>query len=488
MHLPADNLSPQYAFFKRAVEQIKKDGIDTVICLGDITSYGEWESFKEHFNLVQGMNYFYVLGNSDVRDEKTRDRFTNECKGFELYIGKRKIIGINTPFGNISQEDKKRIKLLSDGDILALHHGLHRIDEKSKEFLEKVANDKNLLIVHAHSHMKFDYECGRSRVVGLRALDPDKSIGDFPCVTYFDITDNNINLEEKIINISKEIVCDVSNYFGLSCVDNFKDVTYAAENNVKFIELRCNGADWYPDMSLLPVIDGWRKKTGGYLSVHMPNIYWRDGELKGEENWYKAVDYAVKVKADGLTIHPPRVKKDDMEINGDVWKMFLKLYTYVAENVDENVKIGIENLHMERGENEETRAFGYNPQEVSLWIDSINGSLGKTNRVGHLLDVGHARNNGSVSQKFPISQWYRIMGNKTVAYHIHQVVPTENGLGNHRPIENWFGPVISYASFFYAWGEKILNHVPVFLEVKGSGNFEKSIKAFTDMLDGMPDD
>ena len=229
------------------------------------------------------MKHYFVLGNSDVRDDNTRDKFIDVCNGFEFYIGKRKILGVNTPFGSIDESDKKLINSLSDGDVLALHHGLHRVDEESKAFLEEVASDKKLLIVHAHSHMKFDYMCGQSRVVGLRALDPDKSIGNFPCVTYFDIDDNNIVFEEKLIGVDKETIFDARNYFGLSCVDNFKDVTYAAENNVKFIELRCNGADWFPDMSLIPVIEDWRQKTEGYLSVHMPNVYWRDGGLVGEK-------------------------------------------------------------------------------------------------------------------------------------------------------------------------------------------------------------
>ena len=75
------------------------------------------------------------------------------------------------------------------------------------------------------------------------------------------------------------------------------------------------------------------------------------------------------------------------------------------------------------------------------------------------------------------------MGQKTIAYHIHQVIPGIEGLKNHNAIENWFGPTINYTSFFYAWNHDLLNHVPVFLEVKGSENYEKSIKAFTKIME-----
>ena len=112
------------------------------------------------------------------------------------------------------------------------------------------------------------------------------------------------------------------------------------------------------------------------------------------------------------------------------------------------------------------------------WIDELNRQMGIPDRVGHILDVGHARNNGILSQKYPISRWYEIMGRRTVAYHIHQVIPGENGAKNHNPIENWFGPLVSYASFFYCMDKGMLNFVPIFLEVRGAENYEKSINAF----------
>ena len=70
------------------------------------------------------------------------------------------------------------------------------------------------------------------------------------------------------------------------------------------------------------------------------------------------------------------------------------------------------------------------------------------------------------------------MGKRTVAYHIHQVIQKEEGLKNHNPIEAWFGPQISYVSFFHNWESGLINQVPVFLEVKGAENYEKSIQAF----------
>ena len=183
-------------------------------------------------------------------------------------------------------------------------------------------------------------------------------------------------------------------------------------------------------------------------------------------------------------MHHPRVRLCDMPEGGDVWRAFEEIYLYTINKMPPSVRIGIENMHLEAGEgNNPQRGFGYTPGEVSAWIDTLNAAVGNPNRVGHVLDVGHARNNGYIASIYPIGRWYEIMGNKAVAYHIHQALPaTKGGMKNHNAIENWLGPIINYSSFFYNWELGRLNHVPVFLEVQGSENYQKSIDAFDELL------
>jgi len=63
------------------------------------------------------------------------------------------------------------------------------------------------------------------------------------------------------------------------------------------------------------------------------------------------------------------------------------------------------------------------------------------------------------------------------------VIPHDGKMKNHTAIENWFGPMISYVSFFYAWEKEIINHVPIFLEVRGHANYEKSVSALRKILE-----
>ena len=481
LHLSDSKAAPQYAFLKTAVEQMRKDAVDAVVCLGDVTSHGEVAGYGAYKELLCDFSVYEVSGNSDVRDTTTADKLVQLFQKSEFYIDKRKVVGIHTPYACISNKDRKRLSNIKAGDVIFLHHDIASLEEESRGYLTELAKKIPLIIIHGHTHKRIEHWINGSHIIGVKCLDPDKCIGSYPCITYLDISEDGMDIIEQQIDISEEVMESVSKNFGISCVDNAKDVAYALEHSIKNIELRCID-DWKPDMTILPLIEEWRNKTKGYLSVHMPDIRIKNQIVVGKEQWYQAVDYANLVGADGLTMHTPRVKKFDIPYGGERWNEILDLYIYVAENVKENTKLGIENLHVNKGENvDENRGFGYTPEEVSLWIDSINQRLGKENRVGHVLDVGHARNNGSLAESYPVSRWYEIMGRRTVAYHIHQVVPTEDGYSNHCAIEEWFGPMINYTSFFYSWGQKMLNHVPVFLEVKGYENFEKSIKAFERM-------
>lgn len=480
-HLCGSISSPQHDFLLRAVERMKQDDVHTVIHLGDIAAYGERAAWDEFQNLAKEFNCYILLGNADVRDSQSKDWFKERVCDVQMVIGSRKIVGIHTPDGVITEHDRQRLQTLTDGDILLMHHYPESLESGSRAYLLTVASTHKLTMIHGHKHKSEDYIFGKSRVVGLSAVDPDKAIGNYPCITYLDVSDQMVKVEKIALTIPQAYIRDFADYLGLSCVDNHKDINFAAEHNVRFIELRCNGKDWFPDETLLPKLETWRKKTNGYLSVHMPNLKWNGNEIQGVEQWNQAIVYACRIGANGLTMHPPRVKKVELYQNQRLWDAYVSLYRDAVNRVPEDVKIGIENVHMAVSEHElpeENLEFGYTPPEVSLWIDTINRAVNKQGRVGHVLDVGHARNNGYLASVYPVGRWYELMGERTVAYHIHQVVRSENGLKNHRPIENWFGPMISYVSFFYAWGKGMLNHVPVFLEVRGAENYEKSLEAF----------
>lgn len=485
MHLQSYKETPQLAYLKLAVDKMKADDVDAVICLGDITGYGDLEALDLYMDALKDITHYEVLGNTDVRNNETRPEFEKRIGDVDFLVGNRIVWGINTPDGKITEHDRERLQSVKAGDIVFMHYYMKPLDEDSAAYLTKLATDTPITILHGHGHRIFDYDIEQSHVYGMRGLDPDKAIGDFPSIVYLDITDDCIKLEEKILPLPVEYLQNMAQYFGISCVDNHRDVLFALENNVKYIELRCNGKDWFPDETLFPLIDAWREKTNGYLSIHMPNLKYADGKYTGFEQWDAALEYGVKLKADSYTMHPPRVRVCDMPVGGDVWKAFLPPYMKVVERALPTARMGVENIHKSATEpHDDTRGFGYIPSEVCAWIDAVNEASG-TKRVGTVLDVGHARNNGNFAKMYPSSKWYCLMGDKTIAYHIHQVVPIPGAYKNHNALENWFGPMINYTAFMYAFNNGILNNVPIFLEVKGADNYQKSVDAFASIVSNL---
>jgi len=480
IHLPADKRSPQYAFLSMATQQIQRDGIQTVLSLGDLTAFGDPAAWELYLEAVAPFLHMEILGNADVRNADTADLLASKTHSREMKLAGRRVLGLNTPHGLISEDDWSRLEELSDGDVVLLHHYLSALKEPTRTRFLAFLQSRALTVLHGHAHRDFDYTVGKTRVLGFRGLDPDKAIGGFPCIHYLTF-EKEIAVRAVSFSIDPSVARGISDWFGVSCVSYYNDVRYAADRGIRYIELRCDKKDWDLDPSLLCEIERWREKTGGFLSVHMPNLSWRDGGVIGVEKWNAVLSDALLLHADHLTVHPPRRTSRRNVLEDPVcFASLLEHYVSAIRRLDGKVTVGIENLHCEPDEAcDETRAFAYTPEEVRCWIAAINQALGCPDRVGHVLDVGHARNNGSLAKEYPISRWYLEMGGMARAYHIHQTVKQENGqLKNHKPIESWFGPMINYCGFLWAWEQGILNRAPIFLEVKGFENHEKSLQGF----------
>lgn len=478
LHMGNGERGVQVAFLARAVDQMRQEGAEAVLDLGDITAFGELSALDRYLELLRPFKHFFVLGNADIRSETTREAIMAHRQHPHFTVEGRTFVGLNTPSGVIEAQERETLNRLRDGDVIFLHHGVDGLKEESRAFLTALLEKTNLTILHGHKHQQMEYTVGKSRVISLRGIDPDKAIGDFPTVTYLDVSREDICVTHRPLVLDRAVAEDLKKHMGISCVDNTRDVTYATENGVKLIELRFNGGTWPPAAELSGLVSAWREKTDGYLSVHMPSLAWKEGSLQGEERFWEALEQARLLGANGLTVHVPTARLGDMAQGSEAWCALLSCYAELVHRVDDHMAIGIENLHMKKGEiNNDDRGFGYAPEEVAAWIDAINETVGQK-RVGHVLDVGHARNNGILASLYPVGRWYERMGDRTVAYHIHQTVREDGELKNHRPLTDWFGPMISYASFLYAWEQGMLNHVPVFLEVRGCDNFDKSIKAF----------
>ena len=473
-HVGIGENSPQYAFLLKAAKQMKGDGIDTIIHLGDIIGCANKEVYKACvFVLSQFNNCHILLGNHDVKNKSDKDEILSKAKDVLFKVDDKTFLGLHLTSNVISNGDFEKIETLKDGDVLLMHYGVHSLSDEVREKLSNILSNKSLTVICAHSHKKFDYNIGKSRVVGLRALDPDKSIGDYPCITYFDTTTNEFT--EIVFAEKKETLLELSNYLGFSLANNKEDLIYAIENNVKAIELKLTNLETDFNDEIENLIRTYKDKINGYLSVHMPDVKFDGKEFKGKEAWLNVLEIVKRIKANGITVHPPKIKKSLLLENNGLLDEIIDFYAKAFQTLDLAVNIGFENIHMLKQEKDlpiEECGFGYTPSDLILLMDKVNEKMGVI-RANLVLDVGHTKNNGGLSSIYTISRWLNEVGDKTVAYHIHQVVSTEEGLKNHKAIENWFGPLISYASFFYCFRENIINHVPIFIEVRGKDNYIK---------------
>lgn len=475
MHLTEYESTPQYDYFYQAVDYIEKSDIDYVVVLGDMTAFGNSDAFLRFKERIEKVRHITVSGNADVRTEN-KPLLDFACGG-EIECG-RKILCLNTPFSEISEEDFEKIEALSSGDIVMIHHSLPGLCEKSRSRMEEVLHKKEIILIHAHSHGFRDTQVGKSRVICLKALDPDKCIGSPPCITIFDIDKDSFSLSEKCFSSPKEEIKELRDYLGICCFDLDETIEYAISNGVKNLELKKFSEDETDIEAVKERIERFRASGGRVLSMHMPNLRY-DGENIVDKGWAFAIKLAKETGVQSFTVHPPRVSVEVMREKSEIFIDYL--CDFIRQFPD--AVFGFENLHMNKNDvPDDTRGYGMLPEEVLKLADTVNERLG-INRCGCLLDVGHAVNNRAYTGKFPLSAWYALVGNRTVAYHIHQVKRIDNVLYNHRELDGWFGPMISYSSFFHSWKKGLINKCPVFFEMRKFEDVKTSLKAFENLTE-----
>lgn len=479
LHLPLLRSTSQYAVLDWAIENIVGEGADLTVVAGDICAGGDLEALEYFLDKISTLNHLFLLGNSDIRNNAYKDEIIDKYgESRKISLGGYSIVGISTPFSYLTDQDMDLLQECNDGSIVFMHHNVECLREESRVFLSGILNEKKITLIHGHKHKEMESTIGRSRLIGVTGLDPDKVKG-LPSVTYFNFENNTFEKYDKYFEIDTSVYADVLNLIGMSCFNPETDIDYAIQNNIKNIEVQLRTAKDLERYTMIKQKVGeWRKNGGRYLSCHLPELRLTDGILRGVDLWYKAIDLLLELKPDGVTIHVPRASIKDMIVDGDYWRLYLSHYVKGIKKIPQNTKIGIENLHMlkEHKLNNEERLFGIVPEECLLWIDTLNVYLGE-NRVGALLDVGHATNNSVFRARYTRSMWYKIMGKRLVAYHVHQVINTPQGLVNHNEISDWLGMTISYASFFWSWKNNQINHVPLFLEMRNVQNCDVSIAA-----------
>lgn len=471
IHLPSAENSVQADALGFAVESMEREKPDVIVCVGDITADGTpavGELFQRKLaHLTQPR--LIVLGNSDIRTPATRAQMEAFETPDTLNAGGIPFLGIHTASGTIPARDRARLLAAENGTVVILHHPPQSLRREDAEFLQRwLATDACRLLICGHWHE----ELRSGKILSVRALDPDKAIGGPPAVTYVTLDDAG-GWEAETDFFPAAPPDGWRSLLGLSCFDAVGDIGFAAQQKIWNIELRPNAAA--ADRSALrEALRRWRGEGGRYVSVHLPDYGWRDGSLSGALAFSDAIRFACDIGANGVTTHVPRASLDEMQT--DARQVLLDFFTRNLRELPSDCAVGIENMHMTEKERPDgNRRFGYTPVECLAYMEEVNGVFGAP-RAGILLDVGHARNNAPYSQKYPLGAWYSMVGEYTVAYHIHQVVQRDGRMENHMPLTDVYGPLISFCGFAHAWNQGLLAHKPLFLEIRGGREqYEKAL-------------
>lgn len=470
LHLPFDKNALQYDILEWAISDIQKKKPDCIAYAGDVTSDGNLEIYKWFVERMIGLEipFLFIPGNSDLRCQANRSEMKHSCSKCENEIDGIKVFAVNDCDSTVSDAQFSELEKADDNSVVFMHHPIKALSEPHREkMLRWRENHKGTFLFYGHLH--------ETRVdennISLQAMDPDKAIGECPCITYFDTETKKTRQEYYFSPVPR----DLYEHFGVSCYDTVKHIEFCVANGLKNLELRpnCINCD---QSKLLRIIAKWRECGGENLCVHLPDVCYNDGNIKTSDmDFYIALANTLKV--DRLTQHVPIVSVEKVNADAEVLE---GICSYLAERlnlIDHEIVIGVENMHMTAKDKADgTRRFGYLPEECIVFMKTLQKKC--KHKVGINFDIGHARNNIPYSQKYQISTWLSQIGKYAVGYHIHQVTYNGSVFSNHMPINDIYGKLISFASFFKYWSKGVINKAPVIFEMRPQDAYDVTLETF----------
>ena len=473
LHLPFHQEALQYDVLKWAVEDVKKKQPDCIAFVGDVTCDGNEKVYEYFLKVMKDTEipFLYIPGNSDLRCWETKDSIYHNASVCKNEINGVPVFAVNDSNRNISDEQFYELNSADENSIVFMHHPIvSHSEETTAKLLAWRENHHKTMLFYGHLHCSDTTE----NTISLQAMDPDKSIGESPCITYYDSETKQLRKAYYFAPVPT----DIYENFGISCYRPIEQINFAIENGLKHIELRPNCVDVDEIEALKKLIKCWRDSGGESLSIHLSDIGWANGNVTAGEKYDKLVELVKLLKADRITQHVPFVSVKEVRKNPEILSAICDYLAEKLNSIEHNIVVGIENMHMTaKDKADETRRFGYIPEECLEFMKILATKCKHT--VGINFDIGHARNNAPYSQKYQISTWLSMIGKYAVGYHIHQVNYEDGIFENHMPIKNIYGHLISFASFFKYWSSGRIKKAPVIFEMRPKNAYEETFKTFS---------
>ena len=459
LHLPYHTGALQYEALAFYIEDIKKSGADLLVVPGDFTADGNRETAERFFSVLSALSLpsIVMTGNADFRNASAKEYFRSVTAAPLHKFGNHTLLTLRDGEGTVSPEDLALLDGADENTLVFLHHPISALAEPARSVLSAFAAAHPalpILVGHAHIDKR------EGNILYLNAADPDKAIGEEPCIYYYDTEEKSLSKTHFPCPIPE----DLKNYIGISAFRPLPDLLYAAEQGLYAVEFRPSVIT--EDIKALE--DGvrrFREAGGRCISFHFPNLAERDGSLAEADALLRFVSLARALSADRITVHAPSVPLRLIESDPSLLPRIADLAAAVISSLPLTVCVGVENMHMTAKDTAKDRCFGYAPEECRLFINMLRKRMPKR-AIGFHFDTGHARNNMPLSQVYTQSVWMAELGSEITGYHIHQVLLEDGKFVNHYPITEPYGALISYAAFFRSFAAGRIKKAPIFLEIR----------------------
>lgn len=510
LHLSDNPDTAAHQALQWAVDRVNRERPDFLAVAGDVTTFATAVSAKRcraALNRVE-VPVLFTPGNAERRGGDAMSEFETLASPERraAVFGDLLVLLPDTSTGSLPDEERSWLNRSLRGSraprrLVITHYPLDRMDGESRAWLTRWLSENGIeLLVAGHSHVQRTRQENGFVEAVVRGLDPDKAIGDLPGINLFESTRKGAWTEIFIpwSPAIRLLPADLPNGMlpvGWSIQGD--PVTAAREtlgSGLSCLEIRPAALD-FSRQALSSALGDLRDQGPINLSYHLPDLRWnsRAERVDGVDAVRAHVDCALAAGADSLTVHVPRATAREMErvrehrpeatgCFADFVGTFAGLF---ADAVRAGVALAIENIHNPGNTPADSpnREFATRIDEYLRWIDAVATEMANLPgaRVGALLDVGHARNNGGdLDNLQPLGDWYGRLGRRILGYHIHQVEtdPGSGLLSNHHEIKDLFGSRISFAGFLWAWSTHQITRGPLFVEVRDAEGRVKTVRRF----------
>ena len=474
LHLPDREDTFKEKLLDLTLASLRNEGVGLILGVGDMTGFGTIPAAERLARKLRntGIDFLLTPGNAEYRSGPETSARIAEILRTDLRKGR--FVVLDSALSKLSDEARETLRTLPEHAVLVTHVPPSRWPESDRALLAGAENRYDLLIA---GHVHYDSAEGKIRTV--RGMDPDKAIGGPPAVVILEeLPDGSFRFSE--LEIPDFEASDITrwpeperkvflDHVGISgMTEPLETLDFAARERIRAVELRCSTLEAMPENELKNALARWRDCGGSILSLHLPDLGWKEGKPTGADAVSQFIRSAADLGCTRLTLHVPKMSVNDFSDRAVRETVLGHTVQRIAEANGLGMSVGIENMHMRKFEKPDgARRYGYTVEECRDWLALLRERLPKPEMTGFHFDIGHARNNAPYSSMEPISTWLAGLGPEMNAMHLHQIEKApEGGFSNHRPIRTLFGPMISLSSLFLAWKAGQMPHVPMFLEIR----------------------